>query len=267
MIFLISAVGTAIAFLGVRAVVNDRTRHLKENYRGTTLIATGGLVLVFALAIGAARITTLGDLDREFAALIGVPAGIAVLGLIDDLYGNRQAGGLLGHARALLRGQGTTGLLKAVGGAVLGLVGAWLLGHRGFWLLVAGAVIALAANMANLLDLRPGRTIKVWLPLALVAILTVDEPVRTVVGAVAGGAIVFLYWELREVAMLGDVGANLLGSVLGVAAAAHLQAGALIVCAAALLAATLVSEVVAFSRVIAAVPPLRWLDDLGRRRS
>jgi hypothetical protein len=65
--------------------------------------------------------------------------------------------------------------------------------------------------------------------------------------------------------MLGDVGANLLGSALGVCAAAVMGDRALVVAAAALLAATLLSEVVSFSRVIEAVPPLRWLDHLGRR--
>jgi UDP-N-acetylmuramyl pentapeptide phosphotransferase/UDP-N-acetylglucosamine-1-phosphate transferase len=157
-------------------------------------------------------------------------------------------------------------MLKAVGGAFVGLGGAALLGHGGLMIVIAGAVIALAANLANLLDLRPARTIKVWAPLAIALIVYAqDDPVHRILASLLGGALVFAVYELREVVMLGDVGANLLGAALGVSAVAVLGDRSLVICAAVLLIVTLVAEVVSFSRVIEAVAPLRWLDHLGRR--
>ena len=63
--------------------------------------------------------------------------------------------------------------------------------------------------------------------------------------------------------MLGDAGANALGAVLGLALLQRhpARAGSAL---AVLLALTAASEVVSYSRVIDAVPPLRWADRAGR---
>ena len=90
---------------------------------------------------------------------------------------------------------------------------------------LAGVVVAGAANAVNLLDLRPGRAVKAarcWLP---DPVWCAGPPPRTtaariVLGAAAlGAAIALLPEDLGERAMLGDAGANALGALLGVAAA------------------------------------------------
>ena len=237
-------------------------RHVRSNFRGDLLLATAGSVLVLPVLTGYAF--AIGDR----AALVMAAAAIAtaVLGYIDDVYGDRQAGGLFGHARALLHGDLTTGMMKAAGGVVIGLTSAWFLGHRGAWIVIAGAVIALASNLANLFDLRPGRVVKLWVPGAvLLLLLSQLGDAAFVVVAVAGGLVAFLIDELAERVMLGDTGAGVLGAVLGVGAAAAGSHLALVVVAAVLLALTLVSEKVSFTKVIEATPPLRWLDSLGRK--
>ncbi|MEZ5137867.1 MAG: hypothetical protein R2711_03570 [Acidimicrobiales bacterium] len=83
---------------------------------------------------------------------------------------------------------------------------------------------------------------------------------------VAGAAAGLLPADLAERSMIGDTGANALGAALGVAAVLALGPGARDVVALVLLALTLASEVVSFSRVIDATPPLRAADRLGRRR-
>ena len=65
--------------------------------------------------------------------------------------------------------------------------------------------------------------------------------------------------------MLGDAGANALGAMLGTAAARVLPRGARAGVLAGIVALTVVSEKVSFTKVIAATPPLNWLDMLGRR--
>ena len=77
-------------------------------------------------------------------------------------------------------------------------------------------LIALAANLANLLDRAPGRVIKysllAYAPLAIVA---GAGPVGVAAAPVMGAALGMLPEDLRERVMLGDTGANVLGGVLG----------------------------------------------------
>jgi hypothetical protein len=65
--------------------------------------------------------------------------------------------------------------------------------------------------------------------------------------------------------MLGDAGANALGALLGAAAARSLPRRARLGLLAGIAALTVASEKVSFTKVIAASPPLNWLDMLGRR--
>lgn len=262
---LAAAAISGLAILGVSAGF-DRPPHVRSNFRGREVIGTGGIALLAGLAAAwAVAVLAQGRSDLAGSmALAG--AGMAILGYVDDRYGDRRAGGLVGHARALLRGKVTTGTLKAAGGGGLGLLAAWIVGWRGVWMIVAGAVVALASNLANLFDLRPGRSVKVWLLVAAALAFALDAtaPVAVLAG-VAASALVFLVPELRERMMLGDTGAGLLGAVAGAAAIGVLDRTGLVVVGGVLLALTLLSEVVSFSRVIDAVPPLRWADGLGRR--
>jgi len=85
------------------------------------------------------------------------------------------------------------------------------------------------------------------------------------VAAPLGAAIALLPEDLGERAMLGDAGANALGAMLGVAAAASLSRPARLALLAAIAGLTAASEVVSFTAVIERTPALRWLDMLGRR--
>ena len=66
--------------------------------------------------------------------------------------------------------------------------------------------------------------------------------------------------------MLGDTGANAIGAALGVATVLEVTPTTRNAVAAVLLALTLLSEFVSFSRIIDAVPPLRAFHRAGRRR-
>jgi len=85
------------------------------------------------------------------------------------------------------------------------------------------------------------------------------------VAAPLGAAIALLPEDLGERAMLGDAGANALGALLGVAAAASLSRPARLALLAAITGLTAASEAVSFTAVIERTPALRWLDMLGRR--
>jgi hypothetical protein len=64
--------------------------------------------------------------------------------------------------------------------------------------------------------------------------------------------------------MLGDAGANGAGAAVAATALAAIKLPTLLAGLAIVLALTLASEWVSFSRVIDRVPPLRWVDRLGR---
>ena len=84
--------------------------------------------------------------------------------------------------------------------------------HAG-WLLVDAAVVALAANLANLLDRAPGRTTKV--ALVAFAVLGLSTGAWTLLAGPAlllGAALALLIPELAERGMVGDTGANALGA-------------------------------------------------------
>jgi UDP-GlcNAc:undecaprenyl-phosphate GlcNAc-1-phosphate transferase len=246
----------------------------RENYRGHHLPTAVGLVLVAAvIAVDGGRtllgVVGVGDADTAASRLVilGAVVMFGFLGLLDDLLGDATDRGLRGHVTAALRGRVTTGFVKLGGGAAVALVLAGAVaGDRPGRVLVDGALIALAANLANLLDRAPGRTVKwslvAYVPLALVA---GTAAAGVALAVVAGSALALLPGDLGERFMLGDTGANALGAALGVATVLETTATTRNVVAAALLGLTLLSEVVSFSRIIDAVPPLRRFDRLGRR--
>lgn len=205
-----------------------------------------------ALAVGGA-----GSADLPRAAAAVAALGAAVVGRYDDRAGSRHPGvkGLRGHLAALQSGRLTSGAVKAAGLTAVGCASALALRPRTSRtdLLLDGVVVAAAANLVNLLDLRPGRALKAGGTAAL--LLRQTGP--------AAAAAALLPGDLRERTMLGDCGANALGALLGLAlvnAQPRRRTPVLVV----LTALTAASEVVSYSRVIDAVPALRWLDAAGR---
>jgi hypothetical protein len=202
----------------------------RTNYRGRTVSLAGGIACALAL------------LARDLAPVV---ATAALVGLYDDLRGDRDPKGFGGHFTSLRQGRLTSGLAKLL---LIGGVAVVTLGP------LDGLLVAGTANLVNLFDLRPGRALKVVLVAALLA------------GAwwVAAVAAVLLPFDLRERVMLGDVGANALGAALGVAVIPKLDAGVTLALLVVVVAMTALSEVVSFTAVIERTPPLRWLDRLGR---
>jgi UDP-GlcNAc:undecaprenyl-phosphate/decaprenyl-phosphate GlcNAc-1-phosphate transferase len=247
----------------------------RENYRGHRLPTAAGILLVVAvITVEAARVLLwlvgVDDTPTTSGRVLVVAAVVSFgfLGLIDDVLGDGGDRGLRGHVRALLRGRLTTGFVKLAAGAAMAmvLVVAAVPNGKG-QAIVDGALIALAANLGNLFDRAPGRTIKVGLlafvPLAVAAPSAAVVAVAPTIGAAVG----LLPGDLRERFMLGDAGANALGAALGMAVVVGVGTDARTVVTAVLLGLTALSEVVSFSRVITAVPPLRALDELGRPAS
>jgi UDP-GlcNAc:undecaprenyl-phosphate GlcNAc-1-phosphate transferase len=235
----------------------------RSNSAGQPVTLLEGPAYVAGAAAAVLLTPRLSPAVRRAALMAVVSAG--ALGAYDDLAGSGDARGLRGHLTAMRHGQVTTGAVKVVGLGATGLAAGALVRRRPLDALLAGAVIAGTANLANLLDLRPGRALKAA---ALTSARLVADPRRPDGSALAAGALgsaaAVLPDDLGARSMLGDCGANALGAVLGVAAAAEASRRELAVRLAVLTALTLASERVSFTRVIESTPGLRELDRLGR---
>jgi UDP-GlcNAc:undecaprenyl-phosphate/decaprenyl-phosphate GlcNAc-1-phosphate transferase len=249
----------------------------RRNYRDHELATAGGLVIVLAVLVVEAGRTALAEfgVGEELSdsllrsTVLFACFAFAFLGLVDDLVGGEADRGFRGHLRALGQGRLTTGAMKLFGGGVVAIVLAAAPGEvSGRRLLADAALVALAANLGNLLDRAPGRTTKVallvYVPIALAA---GTSPVGLAVASVVGAAAGLLHAELGERLMLGDTGANLLGAVLGLAVVLETSRGVRTAVLLVLVLLNAAAERISFSRVIDATPGLRHLDRLGRLRS
>ena len=126
-------------------------------------------------------------------------------------------------------------------------------------------LLILATNLFNLLDLRPGRAEKGLALLAAGLCLGAWTlaPLE-LLGIFAGPAMVGAAFTLRERAMLGDTGSNLLGAIGGVWLLTTLGPDARLIALAVVVGLTIYGELRSISATIESVPPLRWLDSLGR---
>ena len=88
----------------------------------------------------------------------------------------------------------------------------------------------------------------------------------TDVAVVVGAGLALLLDDLHEHLMVGDAGANVLGGAIGLGVVLTTGKPTRLVALAVVVALNLVSELVSFTRVIDAVPPLRALDRWGTRR-
>ena len=289
--------GVVLGALGVRLVrpILEAPVFRRSNYRGADVGVGSGLVIVVAGLVLAVTTSVSGWFvygDRLPVAMrteywesffgtlasVGFPVLVfSLLGLIDDLGATGSARGFRGHLATLRTGRLSTGALKLFGGGAVALALAASLptpGDRGFrWVLVNGAVIALAANLANLFDRAPGRCLKVGLLMSalLLAAMVVFmtrylyaasfRPALSV-AVLAGVLVVMLRDDLRERTMLGDTGANPIGAMLGVGVVVTPQSVRVAVLV-VLITLNVISEKVSFTRVIDSVRPLRWFDRLG----
>jgi UDP-N-acetylmuramyl pentapeptide phosphotransferase/UDP-N-acetylglucosamine-1-phosphate transferase len=249
----------------------------RQNYRNRTVATAGGMFIIFAVLVIEAGRSVLGaigvgpetGLTEARTAVLFAVFGFGFLGLVDDLTAFGDDRGFRGHLSALRDGRVTTGMLKLVGGASIAVV---LVATHGFksgrTVIVDAMLIALAANLGNLLDRAPGRTIKFGLVAYVpIALAIGGAPIGIAVAPVMGAAFGLLGDDARERLMLGDTGANVIGAVLGLAVVLGSRDSIRLGVMLTLLALNVAAELVSFSRVIDAVPPLKWFDRLGRRRA
>jgi UDP-GlcNAc:undecaprenyl-phosphate GlcNAc-1-phosphate transferase len=248
---------------------------VRTNYRGAALAFPLGAILATVSLIALAPLAVLNDrlsldlLSPELRRWLPYLLGIAFLGFLDDALGQGEAAatprGWRGHWGALREGRLSTGAIKAIGAVALA---AYVVSGQG---LATGRYIAdvvllvLTTNLFNLLDLRPGRVEKALalLGAGLCLFAWTLAPIE-LLGIFAGPVLVGAWLTLGERAMLGDTGSNLVGAIAGVWLLTVLSPDARLIALGIVLVLTVYGELRSISATIERVPPLRWLDSLGR---
>lgn len=274
-------IGFPLAIAIAAALVPAGARGLRDaglvraNYRGALLAFPLGAVLATAALVALAPLAVLNDradldlLDPELRRWLPYLLGIAFLGFLDDALGQGASTGTprgwRGHWAALRGGSLSTGAIKAIGALALA---AYVVSGRGLedWRYLADVVLLiLTTNLGNLLDLRPGRAEKglALLGAGLCLGAWTLAPIE-LLGIFAGPVLVGAWLTLGERAMLGDTGSNLIGAIAGVWLLTILGADARLIALAIVLGLTIYGEMRSISATIESVPPLRWLDSLGR---
>lgn len=260
--------GAVLAVVITRSfIVSAPAGLVRRNIRGLPVPAVLGFPFVLVSLVGVGVIVAVhhGSAYVHFGLSVAVVLIVmCAAGAWDDRRGEELPRGFSGHLAAASGFRVTGGIVKMTAGAVGGL-GAGLLVATGWDVVSTALVIALAANLVNLLDRAPGRACK-GAALAAIPLLAAGPTAWAVTAAPAIGAAVGVApFDLREKAMLGDAGANPLGAVLGLGLATTVGATARWVAVILLLALNIASERWSFSSAIDATPVLRALDRWGRK--
>ena len=271
--FLVS-LGVAVAIVPATVRGLQSQGFVRPNYRDREVAFPAGIGIVASALVALvplALVDELGDSNvfrPDTGPLLAYVLGVALLGLLDDLVGSvapHQPRGWRGHARTAISGGLSTGALKAAGSLGIAL---FVLSGRGLSAgeyLLAVALLVLATNLFNLLDLRPGRSIKALILLgAGVTIGTQDVHPLWTVGLFIGPMLLLLPFDLRERAMLGDTGSNVVGAVAGFWLVLTLNTLGQAIALGLIAIATVYGEFRSISSLIERTPGLRHLDSFGR---
>jgi UDP-GlcNAc:undecaprenyl-phosphate GlcNAc-1-phosphate transferase len=274
--FLVAALvgGPLLRALGDGGFVRDNYRRAALPFPIGVAIPVAALVALIPLAL----LQELADADvfePGANAVVTYVIGVSLLGLLDDfvgsgVFGRRQAEpdsprGWRGHFGAAFGGGFSTGAVKAVGSLGLALFALSGQGRSTAEYLVGAAVLVLATNLFNLLDLRPGRSAKALFLLgAALTIGSLDVDGLWTVGLFLGPILVLLPLDLRERGMLGDTGSNAIGAVAGMWLIVTLDTTGQAIALALMVVLTAFGEFRSISGVIERTPGLRHLDSLGR---
>jgi hypothetical protein len=253
----------------------ERSGLARDNYRGRRVAFPAGAVLLACSLLALAPLAVLDDradldlLHPELRRWIVYVIGVAMLGLLDDALGRAPAPdsprGWRGHARAVLAGRFSTGAIKAAGSLALAAYAVSGRGREDLDYVADLALLLLATNLFNLLDLRPGRVEKVFaLLLAGLCIGAWTALPLEVLGVFIGPVLVGAAFTLRERAMLGDAGSNLVGALAGISLLLTLSDEGRLIALAVIVALTVYGEFRSISQAVERLPLLRHLDSVGR---
>ncbi len=237
------------------------------NYRDETIPVGMGLLFILVQSfLMFATTIYMKDVNKNIVlSYIIAIILIGLIGMIDDFIGEKDIKGFKGHIKALLKGRLTTGGLKAIVGLLIAILFSVSVSKSYIEIIVNVLLITLFTNIINLFDLRPGRANKVFLFLAIALIITAYiKDYNFIIYSAIGIILVYIRYDLKARAMMGDIGSNSLGITLGTFCVLTNTLSIKIVYLTILILLHIISELSSFSKIIKNNKFLSYLDNIGR---
>lgn len=182
-----------------------------ENYRARLVVFPLGLFLPLPVLLAYCFLDIRGLMPtRTIALSFFFQCTVFLMGLFDDFWGKDEAKGFYGHFTLLRRGKVSTGILKVLGctfASFLFIIGMGV--RKPILILLYFFTFLLGINGFNLLDKRPGRCLKGLAIFSSPLWICFNYQARILFSLVLATGT----FDLKEKGMLGDTGANYLGSI------------------------------------------------------
>lgn len=237
------------------------------NYRGKAIPAIGGIAFIPILLLTILILLVKSpESYKNYLSYLALILSMGFVGVIDDLIGDVKIKGLVNHIKSTLSGKMTTGFLKALIGFLMSCIVSIRMTNSYIEFIVNVFIISLFANTINLFDLRPGRAVKVFMTISFILLTAsttrVTEAIPIIILNLA--ACLYIRYDLREVCMLGDTGANILGITLGYYSSLLLDFKVKLPLLTFLVILNAMSEKLSITSVINRSRLLSYLDNMGR---
>ena len=240
---------------------------IRPNYKKDMIPVSMGLVFLPTIIINSIILVFFAkDIDSliyTFMYIFGL-ISMCLVGILDDIVGNRDVSGLKGHFKSLFNGTLTTGGFKALFGGFVGIVISVAISKNIVDICINTLIIALSTNLMNLLDLRPGRAIKVYLLIAFSILFTISGYTKSLVLILLPSVIVYFENDLKAKAMMGDTGSNVLGISIGILFAIGYARPIRLCWLVFLVLIHLITEKYSLTKIIENNKVLNFIDKLGR---
>jgi UDP-GlcNAc:undecaprenyl-phosphate GlcNAc-1-phosphate transferase len=263
-IIMISAVLSYVAAPILIKILN-KGNALGTNYLGEKIPNCMGLLFIFVQVFIIAFIYLFFENENYYIVYLFSFIFMGLVGFMDDLIGEKEIKGLRGHILNFIKGNPTTGGIKAGVGFIISLFVSLVLSRNMLEVLINTIIIALFTNLINLFDLRPGRSTKVFILFAIIMLFfsTADQ-YNKIIYSFLGILFVYLPLDLKAKVMMGDVGSNTMGITLGIYCVLTQNIIAKLIYLLLLFTLHVVAERVSFTKIIENNRLLKFLDNLGR---
>ncbi|MGI6705494.1 MAG: hypothetical protein ACOX6S_04280 [Clostridia bacterium] len=239
------------------------------NYRKKVVPCGMGLLFFFIILIWMPLLICLYPEEKDLSlAFILCTASLAFIGLLDDFIGDRTIKGLKGHFSSLIQGTLTSGILKALTGIYLSFIVVMVTSSDMVEGIIDFILLSLSINFINLLDVRPGRAVKTFIIFSVIFLFfPKPTPVFFLLIGTVLCAMIYLPLELKEMYMLGDTGANVLGGLLGINVILGTPSIGKIIFALWLVGIHYIAERTSISLLVDKIPLLHYFDSIGRKKA
>lgn len=266
LVLLLSAMVTTQISLPLVEKMLIEGKMLGKNYLGHLIPVGMGAIIIPIIILN--QIILIGIFRRleplSSIFLIGVII-TSFVGAVDDMLGNRDTLGFRGHLNALRKGHLTTGGFKLVVGGMVSFYISQILSGNIIELLINLLVLGLMTNFLNLMDLRPGRALKVFMLLGIsLFFLGAPKVVQGLLIPLLGFGLIYLPFDLKAKGMLGDVGSNPLGMALGIGIVYSYSLVTKLIILIMLILIHVITEKYSLTELIKKNRILNYLDQLGR---